>query len=227
MTASLLVVEDDAKLRSVLERTFAFEGYSVTCCGDGVAGLEALTHNDFDAVIMDVSMPHLDGLGMCRRMRERGRTEPILLLTARTQISDRVAGLDAGADDYLVKPFSIEELLARIRALLRRRPSSDEAVSLQIGELTIDVPQRRCSYPEGVVELTKIEFDLLRVLATNHDIVIERSQLYNLVWGYDHVPESRTLDATISYLRSKLEADQRPRLIHTVRGVGYVLREPT
>lgn len=225
--ASLLIVEDDANLRSVLERTFAFEGYTVASCADGVAALEALTESSFDAIVMDVSMPHLDGLGVCRRMRERGHIEPILLLTARTQVSDRVAGLDAGADDYLTKPFSIEELLARLRALLRRQVRTADAETIvQVGELTIDVQQRRCWYPDQVVELTKIEFDLLLVLAANKEIVIERSRLYELVWGYDFVPESRTLDATISYLRRKLEHAGHPRLINTLRGIGYVIREP-
>ena len=226
--ATLLVVEDDAKLRSVLERTLTFEGYTVTSCSDGVGGLEALTGTTFDAVIMDVSMPYLDGVGLCRRMRERGHTEPVLFLTARTTIEDRVTGLDAGGDDYLTKPFSIEELLARLRALLRRPPQAleDQTNQIHIGELTIDEEQRRCWYPDVAVELTKIEFDLLLALATNKQVVIERTRLYELVWGYGMTAASRTLDATISYLRGKLERADRPRLIHTVRGIGYVIREP-
>lgn len=226
--ASLLVVEDDAKLRSVLERTLTFEGYEVMSCSDGVGGLEALTGSTFDAVIMDVSMPYLDGIGLCRRMRAGGHMEPVLFLTARTTIEDRVTGLDAGGDDYLTKPFSIEELLARLRALLRRPPTPAEAETgqIQIGDLMIDAQQRRCWYPDTAVELTKIEFDLLLALATNKRIVIERSRLHQLVWGYDHNVESRTLDATISYLRRKLERADHPRLIHTVRGIGYVIREP-
>ena len=226
--ATLLVVEDDGKLRSVLERALAFEGYQVTSCSDGVGGLEALTGNTFDAVIMDISMPYLDGIGLCRRMRERGHMEPVLFLTARTTIDDRVTGLDAGGDDYLTKPFSIEELLARLRALLRRppTPADTETSRIQIGELIIDEQQRRCWYPDTAVELTKIEFDLLLALATSRQIVLERSRLHELVWGYDHNVESRTLDATISYLRAKLERPDRARLIHTVRGIGYVIREP-
>jgi len=226
--ATLLVVEDDGKLRSVLERALAFEGYQVTSCSDGVGGLEALTGNTFDAVIMDISMPYLDGIGLCRRMRERGHMEPVLFLTARTTIDDRVTGLDAGGDDYLTKPFSIEELLARLRALLRRppTPADIETSRIQIGELIIDEQQRRCWYPDTAVELTKIEFDLLLALATSKQIVLERSRLHELVWGYDHNVESRTLDATISYLRAKLERPDRARLIHTVRGIGYVIREP-
>lgn len=223
---TLLVVEDDAKLRSVLERTLTFEGYDVTSCSDGVGGLDALTGAAFDAVIMDVSMPYLDGVGMCRRMRERGHLEPVLFLTARTTIEDRVTGLDAGGDDYLTKPFSIEELLARLRALLRRPPVEMQTTGIQIGDLTIDEQQRRCWYSDAAVELTKIEFDLLLALATNKQVVIERTRLYELVWGYDLTAASRTLDATISYLRGKLERADRPRLIHTVRGIGYVIREP-
>lgn len=226
--ATLLVVEDDAKLRSVLERTLTFEGYEVTSCSDGVGGLAALTDSTFDAVIMDVSMPYLDGLGLCRRMRDRGHMEPVLFLTARTTVADRVTGLDAGGDDYLTKPFSIEELLARLRALLRRpaEPAKAETAQIQVGELTIDEDQRRCWYPDAAVDLTKIEFDLLLALATNKQVVIERTRLYELVWGYDLTTASRTLDATISYLRGKLEQPDRPRLIHTLRGIGYVIREP-
>jgi two-component system response regulator MprA len=226
-TAKLLVVEDDAKLRSVLERTLTFEGYEVASCSDGVSGLEALTNSNFDAVILDVSMPYLDGVGLCRRMRERGHMEPVLFLTARTTIADRVAGLDAGGDDYLTKPFSIEELLARLRALLRRpaQPATSDSAPIQIGDLTIDAQQRRCWYPDADVELTKIEFDLLLALAVNKEIVIERSRLYELVWGYD-ATETRTLDATISYLRRKLKRPGQPPLIHTLRGIGYVIREP-
>ena len=227
-TAKLLVVEDDAKLRSVLERTLAFEGYEVVSRSDGVGGLEALTTSSFDAVILDVSMPYLDGVGLCRRMRERGHAEPVLFLTARTTIEDRVAGLDAGGDDYLTKPFSIEELLARLRALLRRpaQAATSETAPIQVGDLTIDAQQRRCWYPDVAVELTKIEFDLLLALAVNKEIVIERSRLYELVWGYDTTPETRTLDATISYLRGKLARPDQPPLIHTLRGIGYVIREP-
>jgi len=226
--ANLLVVEDDAKLRSVLERTLTFEGYEVTSCSDGVSGLEALTDDRFDAVIMDVSMPYLDGFGLCRRMRDCGHAEPVLFLTARAAIADRVTGLDAGGDDYLTKPFSIEELLARIRALLRRPPAAvgSKTVPIQIGDLMIDPDQRRCWYPDAPVDLTKIEFDLLLALARNKEVVLERTRLYELVWGFDLVTESRTLDATISYLRRKLEQPDHPRLIHTLRGIGYVIREP-
>jgi len=227
-TAKLLVVEDDAKLRSVLERTLAFEGYEVASCSDGVSGLDALASSSFDAVILDVSMPYLDGFGLCRRMRERGHDEPVLFLTARGTITDRVTGLDAGGDDYLTKPFSIEELLARLRALLRRpaQAATTEAAPIQVGDLMIDAQQRRCWYPDASVELTKIEFDLLLALAQNKEIVIERSRLYELVWGYDAATETRTLDATISYLRAKLKRPGQPPLIHTLRGIGYVIREP-
>jgi two-component system response regulator MprA len=231
--SSILIVEDDANLRSVLERTLRFEGYEVTTCNDGVAALAELHEARFDAVVMDVSMPNLDGFGLCRRMRERDRTEPVLMLTARTDVADRVHGLDAGADDYLVKPFSIEELLARVRALLRRPSTTvdaerhEELEPIRVGELVIDPRRRTCSYGNDAIDLTKIEFDLLEVLARNADVVIERSRLYDLVWGFDFVPTSRTLDATISYVRSKIEADGRPRLIRTVRGIGYVLRPPS
>lgn len=231
--SSILVVEDDANLRSVLDRTLRFEGYQVTTCNDGVAALAELHEAHFDAVIMDVSMPNLDGFGLCRRMRERGRTEPVLMLTARTDVADRVHGLDAGADDYLVKPFSIEELLARVRALMRRPATTadaeqrEELEPIRVGGFVIDPRRRTCSYGDNLIELTKIEFDLLEVLARNADVVIERSRLYELVWGFDFVPTSRTLDATISYVRSKVEANERPRLIHTIRGIGYVMRPPS
>ena len=228
MTAPrVLIVEDDKRLRTALERAFRFGGYDVTEAADGLQGLEALTESSFDVVVLDLGLPDIGGLTLCQMLRDKGRPEPVIMLTARAEIPDRIAGLDAGADDYLTKPFSVEELLARVRALLRRPETTMKhgSTTLTAGDLDIDPATRTATLRGEPVELTKLEFDLLEFLALNRNVVVSRSVIYERIWGYDFETGSRALDVTISYLRTKLEAGNRPRIIETVRGIGYVIRD--
>lgn len=223
--ATILIAEDDRAAREALERALQFEGYAVLAARDGAGALEFLTTEQPDAVVLDVMMPGIDGLTVCRRIREKGLDVPVLMLTARHEVSDRVAGLDAGADDYLVKPYALDELLARMRSLLRRTSvtgSGDEVYSL--GDLRLDISARRVTRDGVTVDLTKTEFDLLELLLHNIDIVLTRDLIYERIWGYDFETGSKSLDVYIGYLRRKLEANGASRLIHTVRGVGYVAR---
>ncbi|MEM9039604.1 MAG: response regulator transcription factor [Actinomycetota bacterium] len=220
----IVIAEDDPEIRLALERILSFEGYRVSTVNDGAAALEAITETRPDAVVLDVMMPFVDGLDVCRRLRSRGDRTPVLMLTARQETQDRVDGLDAGADDYLPKPFELSELLARLRALLRRS-SFDEAGVLTVGDVTLD-PQRHEVRRHGdVVDLTRTEFEILQLLMGNAGIVLERGVLYERIWGYDFGSSSRSLDVHVGYLRRKLEEGGRPRVIDTVRGVGFVLRE--
>jgi two-component system, OmpR family, response regulator MprA len=224
VTGRVLIVEDDEHVREAIARALRYEGYEVHTAVDGN---DALVHVDAiapDAIVLDVLMPGTDGLEACRRLRQRGDRTPVLMLTARHEVSDRVAGLDAGADDYLVKPFALDELLARLRALLRRTSISGEDDVLQVGDLKLD-PQRRAAW-RGARELglTKTEFDLLELLLVNASIVVTRDTIYERIWGYEFETSSKSLDVYIGYLRRKTEADGEPRLIRTVRGVGYTLR---
>lgn len=226
-TATVLVADDDRAIRDSLERALQLEGYRVRTVPDGVQALAAVHADPVDLLVLDVMMPGVDGLGVARVLRaERDRT-PILMLTARVETPDRVAGLDAGADDYLAKPFELEELLARLRALLRRAaPFPEEAAEegpLRVGELSLDPLSRRVWRGDREVELSKTEFDLLELLVRNAGIVLDHSTIYDRIWGYDFGPESKNLAVYISYLRRKLE-DGGPPLIQTVRGVGYTLR---
>lgn len=224
---TVLVAEDDRAVRESLTRALELEGYRVVPVADGEAALERLGEGGVDAAVVDVMMPRTDGLAVCRAVRGRGDHLPILVLTARTEISDRVAGLDAGADDYLPKPFALDELLARLRALLRRSAyHGDGAATVAVADLCIDEAARRAWRGGDELELTKTEFDLLVLLARNAGIVLEHSVIYDRIWGYDFGPESKAMTVYIGYLRRKTEAGGRPRLIHTVRGVGYTLREP-
>ncbi|PDP86230.1 DNA-binding response regulator [Glycomyces fuscus] len=226
-TATVLVADDDRAIRDSLERALQLEGYRVRTVPDGVQALAAVHADPVDLLVLDVMMPGVDGLGVARVLRaERDRT-PILMLTARVETPDRVAGLDAGADDYLAKPFELEELLARLRALLRRAaPFHEEAAEegpLRVGELSLDPLSRRVWRGDREVELSKTEFDLLELLVRNAGIVLDHSTIYDRIWGYDFGPESKNLAVYISYLRRKLEGGGPP-LIQTVRGVGYTLR---
>ena len=220
----VLVVEDDGSVRRAVERALSFEGYDVVTARDGAEALAIVLNDRIEAIVLDVMMPIVDGLEACRRIRARGDTTPILMLTARTDVTDRVAGLDAGADDYLVKPFALEELLARLRALLRRS-SGAVAEVMKVGDLVMDTGSRVVRRGENVLDLTKTEFDLLELLMSNPGIVIDRDTIYDRIWGYDFATSSNSLDVYIGYLRRKIEANDAPRLIQTVRGVGYVVRE--
>lgn len=219
----LLVAEDDAEIRQALDRILTYEGYEVVTAPDGAAALEAIGEQAPDAILLDVMMPFVDGITLCRLIRERGDRTPVLMLTARHEVSDRVAGLDAGADDYVTKPFDLDELLARVRALVRRADDSIGEV-LTEGPFTLDVPRRQLQGPSGGVDLTRTEFAILELLMRNAGIVLERSVMYDRIWGYDFGDSSRSLDVHVGYLRRKMEADGTPRLIETVRGVGFVLR---
>jgi two-component system response regulator MprA len=225
-TAHLVIAEDDRAVRESVTRALELEGYDVTAVADGAAALDTASGDDVDLLVLDLGMPHIDGLTVCRRLRSQGSRLPILVLTARTEVADRVSGLDAGADDYLPKPFSLDELLARLRALLRRaNPEDDgEAQTLRAGDVTVDEAARRAWRGERELELTKTEFDLLQLLVRNADVVLSHTTIYDRIWGYDFGPESKALAVYIGYLRRKTEEAGEPRLIQTVRGVGYTLR---
>jgi two-component system, OmpR family, response regulator MprA len=222
----ILVVDDDRAVRESLKRALELEGYEVEVAEDGSEAIAKLngSKGQPDAVVLDVLMPGIDGLEVCRHVRRTGSTVPVLMLTARDAVGDRVSGLDAGADDYLVKPFALEELLARLRALLRRTtPGPDEMLSFADVELS---PSRREVTRGGEpIELTRTEFNLLELFLRNPRQVLTRSVIFERVWGYDFGFASNSLDVYIGYLRRKTEAGERPRLIQTVRGVGYALRE--
>jgi two-component system response regulator MprA len=222
----VLVAEDDQGLRESLERVLRFEGYRVALAKDGAEALELVGQDAPDLLLLDVMMPHVDGLAACRTLRQRGSSLPILMLTARHTVSDRVDGLDAGADDYLVKPFAVDELLARVRALLRRPAPIVSEAPMQVADLTLDPATRSVTRGDRSIELTKLEFDLLELLVRNAGIVLGRDVIYERIWGYDFGTGSKSLDVYVGYLRRKTEEGDDPRLIHTVRGVGYTLREP-
>ena len=223
----ILVVDDDQAVRDSLARTLHYSGYQVLTAEDGLEALAKLSNTHPDAVIMDVMMPRLDGLEATRMLRSTGNDVPILILTARDAVGDRVDGLDAGADDYLVKPFSTEELLARLRALTRRSHPESEAASevLTFADLTLDPQSREVSRGDRRISLTRTEFALLQAFMEHPRRVLDRSWLLNEVWGFDFPTTANSLEVYIGYLRRKTEQEGEPRLIHTVRGIGYVLRE--
>ena len=220
----VVVAEDDPSVRNAVERVLELEGYQVKTANDGNAALDLIVSSKPHAVVMDVMMPFADGLTVTRELRHRGNRTPILLLTARHEVGDRVAGLDAGADDYLVKPFAVDELLARVRALLRRYESPTSAAVLSLADLTMDVNKREVKRGGKVLELTKTEFDLLHILLEQRDIVLTREYLYEHIWGFNFETNSKSLDVYIGYLRRKLDDSGEEKLLHTVRGVGYVMR---
>ena len=225
----ILVVDDEAAVRDSLSLSLRFQGYEVSVAADGVAGLEVIREEEPDAVILDVMMPRLDGLATCRQLRAEGRLVPVLMLTARDTVGDRVAGLDAGADDYLVKPFALQELLARLRALLRRSflafVPDEKGQSLRFAELTLDPVTREVRRGPRTIRLTRTEFAILEVFMKRPREVLTRRVLFEEVWGYDFGENSNSLHVYLGYLRRKLEAEGEPRLLHTVRGIGYALRE--
>ncbi len=218
----VLVVEDDTDIADVLRRSLRNEGYEVRTSGDGVEALDIAAGFMPDLVVLDLGLPGMDGVEVCRRLRSDGDV-PILMLTARSETEDRVEGLDSGADDYLVKPFERQELLARIRALLRRRPPRG-AASLEVGDLQLNPDTREVRRGEREIELTNREFELLEFLMRNERLVVSRERLLDEVWGYDPMAATNTIDVFISNLRRKLEAGGEPRLLHTKRGAGYVLK---
>ncbi|MGW7516079.1 response regulator transcription factor [Streptomyces sp. NPDC054796] len=248
MNHTVLLAEDDRAIRHALERALALEGYDVIAVADGVQALAAAHQRRPDVLVLDVMMPGVDGLQVCRVLRAEGDRTPILILTARVETADRIAGLDAGADDYVVKPFEVEEVFARLRALLRRvgveaaqgqdAAPEQEGASGQEGaagqgaygpltaaDLRIDSQARRAWRGERELDLTRTEFELLELLVRNADIVLDHATIYDRIWGYDFGPGSKNLAVYVGYLRRKLDEPGRPALIHTVRGVGYVLRE--
>jgi two-component system response regulator MprA len=219
----ILVVDDEPAVRTSLQRALSLEGYEVDLAADGAAALDRLAAGPPDAVVLDVSMPGLDGLEVCRRMRQAGDRTPVLMLTARDAVDDRVAGLDAGADDYLVKPFALKELKARLRALLRR--TEQGAAVLRFADLELDPGAREVRRGARRIELSRTEFALLELFIAHPRQVLTRSAIFERVWGYDFGATSNALGVYMGYLRRKTEHGGEPRLLHTVRGVGYVLRE--
>ena len=231
--ARVLVVDDEPALRDALESSLAFEGYEVATASDGVEALDAIAENKPDLVLLDIMMPRMDGLTAVRRLRSRGDNVPVLMLTARDAVGDRVTGLDVGADDYLAKPFELDELLARVRALLRRNtivqaaglgdgPSNDEILAFE--DLRMNTTTREVTRAGQPVELTRTEYMLLEMFLAHPRQVLTREQILKAVWGFDFEPSSNSLDVYVMYLRRKTEAGGMPRLVHTVRGVGYALR---
>jgi two-component system response regulator MprA len=225
--ARVLVVDDDRAIRESLARALELEGYDVELAGDGAAALSAIRDRRPDVAVLDVMMPNIDGLTVVRVLRAERDRLPVLMLTARTETPDRVAGLDAGADDYLPKPFELDELLARLRALIRRaRPDTGAEPSkvLQVADLRVDPDSRRAWRGDAEIELSKTEFDLLELLVRNSGIVLDHTTIYERIWNYDFGPDSKNLAVYIGYLRRKIDVGDLPKLIHTVRGVGYSVR---
>ncbi|MGB7538538.1 MAG: response regulator transcription factor [Anaerolineales bacterium] len=226
MSPKILIVEDEEQIASFLRRGLAYEGYEVETAADGASALAKARDARPDLVVLDLMLPGMDGLEVCRRLRSAHSSLPILILTARDSVSDRVQGLDAGSDDYMVKPFALAELLARVRALLRRAGPGEPEV-LQFADLRLDTGTRQVYRAETRIELTSKEFDLLELFLRHPKQVLTRETIYDRVWGYDFGGESNIIEVYIRYLRQKLESDGRSRLLFTVRGVGYVLREET
>jgi two-component system, OmpR family, response regulator MprA len=224
--ARILVVDDEPAVQSALSRALKLEHYDVAQAADGIQAIERLGSAPYEAVILDIAMPRMDGLEVCRRLREGGDTTPVLMLTARGEVDDRVAGLDAGADDYLVKPFALRELLARVRALLRRAGEDDDspAETLTFEDLRLDLKAHEAWRGERMLALTRTEFLLLELFMRHPRQVLSRSVIFEQVWGYDFGSSSNSLGVYMGYLRRKTEVDEESRLLHTVRGVGYVLR---
>ena len=221
----ILIADDEPAVLSALERALRLDGFEVSTAEDGAAALAKAAPAPFDAIVLDVMMPRVDGLEVCRRLRLAGDRTPILMLTALDAVEDRVLGLDSGADDYLVKPFALREMRARVRALLRRAAPGGEAEVLRFADLRLDLGAHEAHRGERRIELSKTEFTLLEQFLRHPRRVLTRSQVFELVWGYDFGPTSNALGVYIGYLRRKTEAGGKPRLLHTVRGVGYVLRE--
>ena len=226
MEEKILLVEDEEKLARMVELELRYEGYQVDKSFDGRSGLERALSGEYDLVLLDIMLPQLSGMEVLRRLRKEGVQLPVIMLTARDSVVDKVSGLDSGADDYITKPFAIEELLARIRAALRKRPSAPaEALKLTCGALVMDTERHEVTVRGAPVELTRREFDLLHYLLENKEKVISRESLLDHVWGFDFAGETNAVDVYIRFLRSKIDEKFGVKIIHTVRGVGYVVRE--
>src|SRR3954467_5415286 len=221
---AVLVVDDERTIREAVARALRMHGYDVALAADGDQALQTVAVLRPEVIVLDLMMPRVDGIEVCKRLRASGATVPVLMLTARDAIADRVEGLEAGADDYLVKPFDLDELIARLRALLRRTLGTDGHDQLRFADLTLDADAHEARRGERRIELTRTEFLLLELFMLNPRRVLSRSLIHERVWGYDFGPASNSLGVYVGYLRRKLEVDGEPRLIHTVRGVGYVLR---
>ncbi|MDH3675244.1 MAG: response regulator transcription factor [Anaerolineae bacterium] len=225
MSNKVLLIEDEPQIAGFISRGLIREGYHIITAADGETGLEMAFAELPDLIILDIMLPGIDGLTVCRQIREGELQTPIIMLTAKDAVPDRVAGLEAGADDYLVKPFAFEELLARVRALGRRRAPIESDAPISFADLTLDPTTRMATRAERTIELTAKEYDLLELFMRHPNQVLTRDQIYDRIWGYDFGGESNIIEVYIRYLRSKLEANAEPRLLHTVRGVGYALRE--
>lgn len=225
MSDKVLLIEDEPQIAGFISRGLRREGYNVLVAADGETGLEMAFGELPEIIILDIMLPGIDGLSVCRQIREAELQTPILMLTAKDAIPDRVAGLEAGADDYLVKPFAFEELIARVRALSRRRAPIESDAPLTFADLTLNPSTRMAERSDRTIELTAKEYDLLELFMRHPNQVLTRDQIYNRIWGYDFGGESNIIEVYIRYLRSKLEQDGESRLLHTVRGVGYALRE--
>jgi DNA-binding response OmpR family regulator len=225
MSDKVLLIEDEPQIAGFISRGLRREGYNVLVAADGETGLEMAFGELPEIIILDIMLPGIDGLTVCRQIREAELQTPILMLTAKDAIPDRVAGLEAGADDYLVKPFAFEELIARVRALSRRRAPIESDAPLTFADLTLNPSTRMAKRGDRTIELTAKEYDLLELFMRHPNQVLTRDQIYNRIWGYDFGGESNIIEVYIRYLRSKLEQEGEPRLLHTVRGVGYALRE--
>ncbi len=220
----ILIIEDEKRITSFIRKGLQYEGYTVDVAYDGMTGLEKVQDENLDLIVLDVMLPELDGISLCSQMREKGLTTPVIMLTAKDSVDDRVKGLDAGADDYLVKPFSFKELLARIRSLLRRGDAVKQVV-LQVGDLVIDPASREVKRGERVIELSRKEYSLLEYLMRNQNQVLTRTMIAEHVWDYDFDSFTNTIDVYIRYLRKKIDEGENKKLIKTVRGVGYKITD--
>lgn len=221
----ILIIEDEIKIARFVELELKYEGYIVQQCHDGREGLDKATNEIFDLIILDVMLPSLNGMEVLRRLRQVSEV-PVIMLTAKDEIMDKVMGLDIGADDYMTKPFAIEELLARIRTALKKKPVSKKSLNiLSIGELTLNLDQHMVTFRNNPIDLTKTEFDLLKYLMKNKNIVLSRNKIIDTVWGYEYMSDTNVVDVYIRYLRSKVDDKFNKKFIHTVRGVGYLLKD--
>ncbi|WP_072805314.1 response regulator transcription factor [Rhodococcoides yunnanense] len=233
-SATVLVVDDDDDVLSSLQRGLRLSGFTVITAADGAAALTVVSGQSPDVVVLDINMPVLDGASVVKALRAMGNDVPICVLSARSSVDDRISGLESGADDYLTKPFVLAELVARINAMLRRRsvapaaePTASSSPEIVVGELSVDIPGYRARSRGRELDLTKREFELLAILARNKGVVLTRERLLELVWGYDFVADTNVVDVFVGYLRRKIEVDGASRVLHTVRGVGFVLRDAT